>query len=88
MSTLRKCASALVETDIDDEKVVMSLSSGEFFALKDTALAIWRLLDQPTDRARLLADLANAYDAGEDALAADLDPFLAQLLEAGLIERG
>jgi Coenzyme PQQ synthesis protein D (PqqD) len=87
MTILRKCTSRLVETDIDGERVAMSLESGEFFALKDTALVIWSLLDKPIDRAGLLAELANSYDAGQDVLAADLDGFLAQLLAAGLLER-
>lgn len=87
MTALRKSDAQLVETDIDGERVVMSLVSGEFFALKDTGLAIWRLLDELADRDELLEALQEAHDVGPEVLACDLDAFLAQLLDAGLLER-
>ena len=88
MTTIRKCESTFVETDIDDEKVVMSLETGEFFSLKETALEIWNLLDQASGRDRLLDLLASAYGMAPDMLGADLDLFLSDLAKAGLIERG
>ena len=85
---IRKRSANLVETAIDDERVVMSLDNGEFFSLTDTALAIWSLIDGTRDRASLIADLAAAYDAPADALEADLLAFLSDLQAAGLIEQG
>lgn len=87
MMMIRKRGGSFVETDIDGERVVMSLDSGEFFALKDTGLAIWQMLESPLDRAGLLERLTRHYGVAEQELAADLDAFLAQLLEAGLVEQ-
>lgn len=82
---LTKDATAFAETRIDDEIVVMNLSSGDFFSLRDSGAAIWDLIDGTRDRAAVLADLARDFDAGEADLAADLDAFLAELRGNGLL---
>ena len=76
---LTKDPSAFAETRIDDEIVVMSLSSGDFFSLQGSAAAIWELIDGSRDRAAVLATLARDYDAPEAVLAAEFDAFLAEL---------
>lgn len=75
-----------VETDIDDEVVVMDLDSGNFFSLKDTALEIWRLVDGSRTSADIVAEIAAAYDLAESELAADIAAFLDQAQAAGLLE--
>lgn len=85
MSALAKDPSRYAETRIEDETVVMSLESGDFFSLRGPAQAIWRLLDGSRDRAAILAALAEEYDASEAAMAADVDAFLADLRSAGLL---
>ena len=87
MSMIRKCPSAFVETDIDDEKVLMSLEGGEFFSLKGTALATWELIDGERDRDGLAAELATRYAASEETVGPDIDSFLAELQSAGLIDQ-
>ena len=89
MSTkLAKATGRFSETAIDDEVVVMSLDSGDFFSLTGTARAIWLLLDGTRGRAALLSELAAQFDLEESALAGDLDAFLAQLEAAGLLDAG
>ncbi len=88
MSTIRKRTEAFVETEIDDEKVVMNLENGEFFSLKDTALAIWNLIDGARDHAALAAALAGEFSAPEAELSTDLDAFLEDLRKAQLIDQG
>lgn len=85
-ATLNKRPDRFVETEIDDEIVVMDLDSGNFFSLKDTALEIWRLVDGARTRADITAALAEIYDAGEGDLADDIAEFLDQALAAGLLE--
>ena len=82
---LTKDPSAFAETRIDDEIVVMSLSSGDFFSLQGSAAAIWELIDGSRDRAAVLATLVRDYDAPETVLAAEFDAFLAELRESGLL---
>jgi len=88
MGAIRKCSSNFVETDIDDEKVVMSLDSGEFFALKDTGLAIWDLIDGSRDLAAIAAHMAQAYDAPVGQVTTDCETFLLELQSAGLVQLG
>jgi hypothetical protein len=85
MSAFVKQAGRFTETVIDDEVVVMRLDNGEFFSLSGTAAAAWRLIDGTRDRAALIAALAARFDADESLVAADLDDFLAQLRENGLL---
>ena len=82
---LTKDPSAFAETRIDDEIVVMSLSSGDFFSLQGSAAAIWELIDGSRDRAAVLATLVRDYDAPETVLAAEFDAFLAELRGNGLL---
>ena len=88
MTALAKDPARFVETEIDDETVVMLLDSGDFFSLRDTARAVWRLLDGRRDRAAIIAALAESYDAPPAVLAADVDAFLAELEGTGLLTAG
>lgn len=82
---LAKAAGQFAETTIDDEIVVMSLVSGDFFSLTGTARAIWLALDGQHDRAGLVNALAAEFGAGQDEIAGDVEAFLAQLAAAGLL---
>jgi pyrroloquinoline quinone biosynthesis protein D len=85
MNTLSKQSDRFSETDVDAEIVIMRLDNGEFFSLSGTAAAIWRLIDGTRDRAALLAALADDFDGDETSIAADVDDFLAELREMGLL---
>jgi PqqD family protein of HPr-rel-A system len=87
-AAIRKAADKFSETAIDDEVVVMSLASGDFFSLTGTARAIWLLIDGTRDRDALIAALAAEYDIPAEAVGGDVDAFLADLDQAGLLARG
>lgn len=80
-----KRADRFIETEIDDEVVLMDLDSGNFFSLSGTALAIWRAMDEADDRSALIARLAQAYGAGEADVAGDVDSFLGDLAATGFL---
>ena len=86
MMAIRKCSSQFIETDVDDEVVIVSLDDGKFFSLKDTGRAIWKMIDGKLSREALLDRLVQDYDAPREVLANDLDAFLADAQEAGMIE--
>ena len=88
MTAITKQLERLAETSVDDEIVVMRLDNGDFFSLAGTAAAIWRLVDDICDRDSLIAALAAKYGADEREIAADVDDFLAQLKEQGLVTVG
>jgi len=85
MTAIRKRLDRFTETDIDDEIVVMLLSTGEFFSLSETAASIWRLIDGQRDRHALIAALSREYEADAGQIASDVDELLNQLREADLI---
>lgn len=87
-NTLRKSPEAFLETAVDGEVVLLDMAGGNFFSLTGTAAQIWPLIDGTRDRDALLRDLAATYRVEAQAIADDLDMFLAQLSEAGFVSHG
>ena len=85
MSALEKHSDRFTEADIDSEIVVMRLDTGEFFSLSGTSAEIWRLIDGSRDRRALIAALTAGFDADEERIAAEVDAFLVQLRDTGLL---
>lgn len=85
MTAITKLAGKFVETDIDEEIVIMRLDNGELLSLAGTAAAAWRLIDGQRDRAALEAALGEEYDADAQQIASELGQWLQQLRDAGLI---
>ena len=86
MAAIVKCPGAFIETDVDDEIVIVGLDDGRFYSLDGTGRTVWRLIDGARDRDALLALLERDFDAPRTVLAADLDAFLAELASAGFID--
>ena len=85
-SNPKKHAPAFVETKIGEEMIVMHLESGEFFSLKGTASEIWSLIDGDHSTSAIVTVLAQRHDAPEDAVKEDVEEFIKQLGQAGLLE--
>ena len=80
-----KHSDAFVETKIGDELIVMHLESGEFFSLRGTAAEIWELADGGRSTDQIVEELAARHDAPADAVREDVQEFLDQLGQAGLV---
>ncbi|MXP47794.1 PqqD family peptide modification chaperone [Altererythrobacter luteolus] len=85
MSAIRKASGEFIETDVDDETIIVSLASGELFSVKETGLAIWKLIDGSRDRGQLITALSAAYSVDETEIAYDIDAFLTDAARAGLL---
>ncbi len=85
--TIAKDPSKFVETQIDDEVVLMDLASGDFFSLDGTSLAIWRMIDGSRDEAQIVSAIAKEYGVEAAQVAADVGAFLSDLGALGLIDR-
>jgi hypothetical protein len=85
MTHIEKHKDRFTESVVDDEIVIMRIDNGEFFAIGGTGLDIWPLIDGSRDREALLAELGHRYDAPTETIRPDLDAFLAELADAGLI---
>lgn len=82
---IRKAEGRISETAIDEEIVVMSLDSGDFFSLTGTARAIWLAIDGTRDSDALIAAVAAEYETESTAIAGDVGEFLVEMRLAGLI---
>ena len=85
MNGIAKLAENFVETDIDEEIVIMRLDNGELLSLADTAAAAWRLIDGQRDRADLVAALEVEFAADTQEIAVDVGQLLQQMKDADLI---
>lgn len=88
MAVIEKLVGDFTEADIDDEIVIMRLDNGELLSLSGTGAAIWRLIDGTRDRQALLEAVAAEYSVGKQQSSQEIDAFLDQLREAGLIAGG
>lgn len=86
MTIYQKCEGRYVETEVDGELVLMNMATGRFFALEDSGLAIWRAIDGERDVAAIAAELAGQFGTDAATVVSDSDEFLANLVEAGLVE--
>jgi pyrroloquinoline quinone biosynthesis protein D len=82
---ISKLVDTFTEVSIDDEIVVMSLDSGDFFSLAGTGRAIWDLIDGARGKPAIVAQLTKDFQIDASVIEPDVDAFLAQLLDAGLI---
>jgi pyrroloquinoline quinone biosynthesis protein D len=85
---IRKRSNDFTETEVDGEVIVLHLGTGDFFSLTGTGREIWRLIDGTRDREAVLAALAAGYETEETGMAGEVDGFLSELRNAGLLGDG
>ncbi|MCB2087790.1 MAG: PqqD family protein [Sphingomonadaceae bacterium] len=85
MIAITKIPDQFIETDVDDEVVIVGLTSGEFFSLRDTGLAVWKLIDGTRSQADIILELSNNFSGEQAEIKADVDAFLNQLRAASFI---
>lgn len=82
----RKAVDNFLETELDGELVLMSTENGSFHALKDTGLAIWRLIDGQSDVTAIQKVLNSQYDVDPTTCRNKVGAFLKTLSDAGFVE--
>lgn len=75
----------LVSSDIDGEKVMMSLDNGEYFGLDPVGSRIWELIENPIRVDKLIALLLEEFEVSETQCNIDTLEFLNQLQEKKLL---
>lgn len=68
---------------VDDELIMIHAETGKFFALKDSGLQIWNLLDSESDLDVIGSELEQRFEVDGDACHAEVRQFAEQLVEAG-----
>ena len=85
MTAPRKITANFVETEIDDEILLVDLDGGELFSLSGTAREIWRLIDGSRTLGEIADTVASGYSVEEKQLQRDVERFVAQLRDAALV---
>jgi hypothetical protein len=75
----------LVEAEIDDEILALSIEKGVCYGMNRVGSRIWKLLAKPTRICDLCATLLAAYSIGPDACERQVLDLLEELLSEGLI---
>jgi hypothetical protein len=75
----------LLSTELDHETVLMSINAGAYYGLAGVARCIWEKLENPTSFAELVDCLVREYCVSRDLCASDLQKFLAEIEQEGLL---
>jgi hypothetical protein len=75
-----------LETQIDDETILMHIETGQIFGLANTAKEIWAAVGEPISFDRLVERLVAEFAVDVDACRSDVAAFLAGLQRAGMID--
>ncbi|OXM13710.1 lasso peptide biosynthesis PqqD family chaperone [Paenibacillus herberti] len=75
----------LLASDMDGEKVMLSISDGKYYNLGAIGGRIWELIETPCTIQELKAQLMQEYGVAESDCEEDLSEFLNQLLSEKLI---
>lgn len=76
---------ALPSGEVDGELVALDMDKGDCFGLDKIGTEIWHLAARPVRRDALVEALTQRYDVAPDKCARDIDPFLKDMVVAGLL---
>ena len=83
---LHKVTGKFAETELDGEIVLMNIDTGSFHGLKDTGLAIWKLIDGRRDMSAIRDEAMELYDVDSATCTAEVRRFVDQMVKAGFVE--
>ncbi len=83
--TLHPNTPHVVTEDFDNEIIVVNLTNGNYYSLRDTAAVIWKLIRQKPLYHTLLDTISTAYRLTDTALREEITPFVDQLLHDQMI---
>jgi hypothetical protein len=76
----------IVASDIDDEKVMMSVEKGQYFNLDPVGSRVWELLEKPIKVSALIDTLLLKYDVDRETCQRDVLAFLEELHKDGMVQ--
>ena len=85
---MQRCAATrwVTHERLDDEVIAINLETGAYFALDDSAADCWTLVLSGATTDEVVAVLSRRYAAEPLQIRADIERFVGELLEAGLVE--
>lgn len=88
MPRIEKIPHASHSAEVDGELVLIHADTGKFFALKDSSLAIWNMLDSHSDLDTIGAELERTYEVDPETCRRELRSFADQLVDSGFARYG
>jgi hypothetical protein len=79
-------AAAVVARRVDDQLVLVHLTTHQMYSLNRTGARLWELAERGQSREEALASLASEYAVSEAQVAAEADALVSALIDAKLIE--
>ena len=83
--TLPRPHEDVVSERVGDDLILVHLGTNEIFALNPTGARLWELLVDGETREAIEDQMTAEYDVGRDALAAEIDAMLAELLRQKMV---
>ncbi|MGE0055193.1 MAG: PqqD family protein [Hyphomicrobium sp.] len=75
-----------LETELDDEIIIMHINSGHIIGFADTAKEIWSQLSEPISFGKIVDQLVGEFDVDRDTCIAEVRRFLASLENEDMVE--
>ena len=86
-TSLVRAGADQMSCDLNGEAAILQLSSGSYFGLDEVGARIWQLLQKPSTPDEIVRDLLEEYEVEASACRADVMNLLAEMIEAGIVER-
>lgn len=81
-----KQAAGNIVSDMDGEKVMLSIHNGKYYNLGEVGGAIWDRLAEPATIEQLVASLMSEYEVERVQCEQQVISFLERMIEEGLIQ--
>jgi hypothetical protein len=78
-------APQVISETVGDETMIVNLSTGHYFNLRDAGIDVWARITQGSSVSETVADLERRYDAPTEEMAAAVRGLVAELEQEGLI---
>ena len=75
-----------IVSDMDGEKVMLSIKNGKYYNLGEVGGFIWECIQQPKSIANIIEEVIATYNVTSEQCEVDIIPFIEMLKEENLIE--
>ena len=75
-----------VFNEIDGQVVMLDVSNETYYSLDDVGSSIWRELESTCNIGQLIDKLVNTYEVTDSQCKNDIEPFIEELVFAGVIK--
>jgi len=85
LNTKIKRMDGIIETEVDGNKVLMSIENGKYYGLNEVATSIWKKTENTIAVENLINQLLEEYDVDNDKCTAQVFNYLKELEVNSLI---